>query len=116
MKKAKEERKKIEKAFADATELVASSCEKVVNLNRLLSTSATESARLNKQASALLEDLSDTLSHAWRDLGTYSLNTDALDLCISVAANKAAKLAKQASDLANKLSAALAEPIEESGE
>ena len=109
MKKANEELEKIKKAFADATELVAGSCEKVFNLDRLLSTSATESARLNKQASALLEDLSDTLSHAWRDLGTYSLNTDALDTCISVAADKAAKLEKQASDISNKLYAALAD-------
>lgn len=109
MKKANEELEKIKKAFADATELVANSCAKVISLDRLLSTSATESARLNKQASALLEDLFDTLSHAWRDLGTYSLNTDALDTCISVAADKAAKLEKQASDLSDKLYTALAD-------
>lgn len=111
MKKAKEERKKIEKAYNNATDLVINQCEKVVDLNRLLSVAATESARINKQASAILENLSTALTHAWNNyLGTDSLSdTDALDRSISVAADKAEKLVKQAAGLANKLSASLAD-------
>lgn len=110
MKKAKEEREKIEKAYNNATDLVINQCEKVTDLNRLLSVTATESARLNKQASAILENLSTALTHAWHNyLGTDSLSdTDALDRSISVAADKAAKLKKQAAGLVNKLSAVLA--------
>lgn len=109
--KAKEERKKIEKAYNNATDLVINHCEKVVDLNRLLSVAATESARLNKQASAILEDLSVSLTHAWHNyIETDSLSdADALDLSISVAADKVEKLVKQATGLANKLSSALAD-------
>ena len=109
MKKAKEERKKIEKAYNNATDLVINRCEKVADLNRLLSVAATETARLNKQASSIIENLSTALTHAWHNyLGTDSLSdTDALDRSISVAADKAAKLVKQAADLADKLYLAL---------
>ena len=109
MKKAKEEHEKIEKAYNNATELVINQCEKVADLNRLLSVAATETARLNKQASSIIENLSPALTHAWHNyLGTDSLSdADALDLSISVAANKAEKLVKQAAGLADKLNLAL---------